>query len=288
MNLKEKQNRYVALVEAYLQECFTEDVPQKILLESMRYSLLAGGKRLRSTLTLAFCELCGGNVADALPFAAAVEMVHTYSLIHDDLPCMDNDDLRRGKPTNHRVYGEATALLAGDALLTAAFSHLAAAKLPAERIAAATAELSRCIGAFGMVGGQVLDMLAEDRECTEEEVLALQSRKTGALIIAACTLGVIAAGGGQTQRRAAAVYAASLGLAFQIEDDVLDVLGDAEKLGKAVGKDAAKNTFVRLYGVDVCRTRIHAETKKAIDALSDFDDAEFLKALALSLETREF
>ena len=174
---------------------------------------------------------------DALPFAAAVEMVHTYSLIHDDLPCMDNDDYRRGRLTNHKVYGEATAVLAGDALLTAAFGHLAAAPLPASRVVKATRVLSLCAGELGMVGGQVLDMEAEHRVCTEEEVLAIQSRKTGALISAACQLGVIAAGGSPAQQQAAADYAASLGLAFQIEDDILDVVGDAASQSDRYGPE---------------------------------------------------
>ena len=192
--MESELNCYAARIEAYLQKCFTDDAPQKELFEAMRYSLLAGGKRLRPVLTQAFCELCGGNAEEVLPFGAAIEMVHTYSLIHDDLPCMDNDDYRRGKPTNHRVYGEATAVLAGDALLTAAFSQLARAKLPAERVVEAVRVLSLCAGELGMVGGQVLDMDAEKRECTEQEVYDIQSRKTGALISAACQLGVIAAG----------------------------------------------------------------------------------------------
>lgn len=285
--MESELNCYATRIEAYLQKCFTDDAPQKELFEAMRYSLLAGGKRLRPVLTQAFCKLCGGNAEEALPFGAAIEMVHTYSLIHDDLPCMDNDDYRRGKPTNHRVYGEATAVLAGDALLTAAFSQLARAKLPAERVVEAVRVLSLCAGELGMVGGQVLDMDAEKRECTEQEVYDIQSRKTGALISAACQLGVIAAGGNETQQRAASAYADSLGLAFQIEDDILDVVGDAQKLGKAVGVDDKKNTFVRLYGVEKCREMIKAETEKAVSALSVFEKPQFLTELAYSLVSRE-
>ena len=285
--MKSELTRYAARIEAYLQKCFTDDAPQKELFEAMRYSLLAGGKRLRPVLTQAFCELCGGNAEEALPFGAAIEMVHTYSLIHDDLPCMDNDDYRRGKPTNHRVYGEATAVLAGDALLTAAFSQLAKAKLPPERIVEAVRVLSLCAGELGMVGGQVLDMDAEQRECTEREVYDIQSRKTGALISAACQLGVIAAGGSEMQQKAASDYADSLGLAFQIEDDILDVVGDARKLGKAVGVDDNKNTFVRLYGVDQCREMIKEETDKAIAALSVFEKTDFLTELARALVSRD-
>ena len=252
---------YADRVEGYLHSCFTDaDEPQQVLFDAMRYSL---------------------------PFAAAVEMVHTYSLIHDDLPCMDNDDYRRGRLTNHKVYGEATAVLAGDALLTAAFGHLAAAPLPASRVVKATRVLSLCAGELGMVGGQVLDMEAEHRVCTEEEVLAIQSRKTGALISAACQLGVIAAGGSPAQQQAAADYAASLGLAFQIEDDILDVVGDAAKLGKATGMDQNKNTFVRLHGVEACRARITEETQRAVAALAPFGQAEFLTELAQRLTSRD-
>ena len=281
-----EMNCYIDRIEVYLNQCFLNDAPQKKLFESMRYSLLAGGKRLRPVMTQAFCELCGGTAEQALPFGAAVEMVHTYSLIHDDLPCMDNDDFRRGKPTNHRVYGETVAVLAGDALLTAAFAQIASADLPADRIVKAVQVLSECAGELGMVGGQILDMEAEERLCTEEEVLAIQSRKTGALIAAACQLGVIAAGGTEAQLHAAYDYAHSLGLAFQIRDDVLDVIGDAQTLGKATGMDANKNTFVRLYGVDACNEMVQKETEKAIASLQIFENPSFLIDLAQSLVSR--
>ena len=281
------KQRYAAMIERYLSLCFTQDAPQKVLFEAMRYSLLADGKRLRPTLTLALCEICGGDAAAALPFAAAVEMVHTYSLIHDDLPCMDNDEYRRGKLTNHKVYGEATAVLAGDALLTAAFGQLAAAALPAARIAKAVAALARCAGELGMVGGQVLDMNAATRLCTEQEVYDIQSRKTGALISAACQLGVIAAGGAQTQLSQAERYAEAIGLAFQIEDDILDVIGDARKLGKATGMDESKNTFVRLYGIDRCRKLIAEQTATALQAAEALN-APFLGELAKTLQNRDY
>lgn len=278
--------RYTALIEAYLADCFREEAPQQELFDAMRYSLLAGGKRLRPMLTLALCEICGGSAEEALPFAAAVEMVHTYSLIHDDLPCMDNDDYRRGKPTNHKVYGEAVAVLAGDALLTAAFSQLAAASLPAERVVRAVDALSRCAGELGMVGGQVLDINAETRLCTEQEVYDIQSRKTGALISAACRLGVIAAGGSDGQLRSAVRYAEAIGLAFQIEDDILDVIGDEKKLGKATGMDEAKNTFVRLYGIERCRVMIAEQTEIALQAAQALN-APFLTELAETLQHRD-
>ena len=282
-----ERQRYAARIEAYLAECFIKNSPQRILFEAMRYSLLAGGKRLRPMLTLALCEICGGEAEAALPFAAAVEMVHTYSLIHDDLPCMDNDDFRRGKPTNHKVYGEAIAVLAGDALLTAAFGQLAAAKLPAERIARGVAALADCAGELGMVGGQVLDINAETRRCTEQEVYDIQSRKTGALISAACQLGVIAAGGTDVQLAQAKRYAEAIGLAFQIEDDILDIIGDAKKLGKATGMDEKKNTFVRLYGIDRCREMIAEQTETARNA-ADALNAPFLAELARTLQNRDY
>ncbi len=286
--MKNEWQHYKACIEDYLSRCFLQDEPQKQLFEAMRYSLLSGGKRLRPVLTLSFCELCGGRAEDALPFAAAVDMIHTYSLIHDDLPCMDNDDFRRGKPSNHRVYGEAMAVLAGDALLTAAFSQLAAAQLPPERIVRATAVLSHCAGAMGMVGGQALDMDAESRECTREDVLAIQSRKTGALIRSACLLGVIAGNGTAQQEKAAGDYADAIGLAFQIQDDILDVIGDAKKLGKATGADDKKNTFVKIYGVETCREMVQCETQQALDALSAFENAQFHRELALELARRDW
>ena len=285
--MKNKLCFYKDIIESYLASCFVEDEPQKKLFESMRYSLLAGGKRIRGALCLAFCELCGGDVSKALPFAAALEMVHCYSLIHDDLPCMDNDDFRRGKPTNHRVYGEAQAILAGDGLLTAAFSQLAKANLPAERIVKSVRTLAYCSGELGMVGGQILDMEAEQRPCTQQDVYDIQSRKTGALICAACCLGVIAAGGTQQQENAANDYAKSLGLAFQIRDDILDVIGDAAKLGKATGVDEKKNTFVRIYGINRCEEMVKEETKKAIESLSIFTNTDFLVALAQEMEKRD-
>ena len=285
--MKSKLLSYQNIIETHLDSCFTRNAPQKELFEAMRYSLLAGGKRLRAVLCLAFCELCGGKTEDALEFAAALEMVHCYSLIHDDLPCMDNDDFRRGKPTNHRVYGEAKAILAGDALLTAAFSSLAEAKLPAERIVKAVQVLSYCSGEMGMVGGQILDMDAEQRPCTAQDVIDIQSRKTGALICAACRLGVIAAGGTELQEASAENYGKALGLAFQIRDDILDVVGSAEKLGKAIGTDTNKNTFVRIYGVDRCKEMVAEESRKAMEALTSFQANEFLCALALELEKRD-
>ena len=284
----EQLSAYINRIEGYLDCCFVyPEEPQQKLFEAMRYSLLSGGKRLRPVLVQAFCEVCGGRGEVALPFAAAVDMVHTYSLIHDDLPCMDNDDLRRGKPTSHKVYGEASAILAGDGLLTAAFTRLTMAKLPPERIVAAVRTLSLCAGELGMVGGQVLDMAAEERRCTPQEVCDIQCRKTGALFCAACQLGVIAAGGTQAQLDAAAAYADALGLAFQIQDDILDVIGDVQKLGKATGADGNKNTFVQIFGIEQCQKMVEDETQKAIEALGVFENREFLTVFAQRLIKRE-
>ena len=285
---KEITKQYQEKIEQYLSEkCFIYDSePQQKLFQAMRYSLLAGGKRLRPLLVLEFCRLCGGDAEKAMPFAAAVEMIHTYSLIHDDLPCMDDDDFRRGNPTNHKVFGEAVAVLAGDALLTAAFSGLATADLPAECRIKAVEILSECAGELGMVGGQILDMESETRECTTQEVLDIQSRKTGALIRAACMLGVVAAEGSCEQLKAAADYAAHLGLAFQIRDDILDVIGNAQELGKSVGTDSQKNTFVQLFGVEQCDRMVQEHTQNAIDSLNVFTDSGYLRYLAESLVNR--
>ena len=288
--MKNELQTYVDHIENYLDGCFDfyEFEPQAVLFDSMRYSLLAGGKRLRPVFVFDFCRMAGGCWPDATPFAAAVEMIHTYSLIHDDLPSMDNDDYRRGRPTNHKVYGEAMAILAGDAMLTASFGHIANADAISDSAKLrAISYLSRCAGETGMVGGQVLDIMAEQRECTETEILNIQNRKTGALIKAACVLGVLAANGTAEQEFAAMEFADHLGLAFQIRDDMLDVIGDAQKLGKATGMDGQKNTFVRLYGLEKCEELVKEHTEAAIRALSSFEDTSFMKELALSLVGRE-
>ena len=290
MSSFEAQTRlYRKKIEAYLKEVYAPflEEPQKLIFEAANYSLLAGGKRLRPIFALDFCRMCGTDSAKAMPFAAAMEMVHTYSLSHDDLPCMDNDDYRRGRLTNHKVYGEGMAVLAGDALLTDAFAMAARAELKKpEDMALAIRVLSECAGSLGMIGGQVLDILSEQRQCTEQEVLDIQTRKTGALIRAACVLGVIAGGGSEAQRCAATEFAGLLGLAFQIRDDILDVVGDAKELGKAVGVDGAKNTFVRLYGIDECEKRVETYTDMAISKLEAFEDSSYMRALALSLTQR--
>lgn len=287
--LDTRSAQYRSYIEEYLNNYYTpfKDEPQKLLFDAMQYSLLAGGKRLRPIFAFDFCRMCGADWHNAVPFAAAIEMIHTYSLIHDDLPCMDNDDYRRGRLTNHKVYGEAIAILAGDGLLTDAFVSASTAKLPRpEDMGFAIKVLGECAGSLGMVGGQVLDIMSEERVCTEQEVIDIQSRKTGALIHAACVLGTIAGGGTAEQLEAAAKFAGALGLAFQIRDDMLDVIGNAEELGKAVGADEGKNTFVRLYGLEKCEALVQKYTAIAIDALGAFEDNEFMIALAKSLTDR--
>ena len=252
------------------------------LAEAMRYSLLAGGKRIRPLLVLEFCRIAGGNVEKALPVACAVEMLHTYSLIHDDLPCMDNDELRRGKPTNHMVYGECTATLAGDALQAEAFGTILRCDLPPIVKASCAEILAGAVGLDGMCGGQFLDM--------SWELTEINIRKTGALLVAACQMGVAAAGGSELMLAAAGHYGSSIGLAFQIRDDMLDVLSTAEELGKPIGSDLEenKNTYMVLMGREGCEKTIAKLTDFAKNVLDEaFEDTAFLKELADALSTRE-
>ena len=289
MSFKESMETYRLFIEEYLENFYSRfhTEPQKPLYDSIRYSLLAGGKRLRPILCMEFCRICGRDWKAAAPFAAAIEMIHTYSLIHDDLPSMDNDDFRRRRPTNHKVYGEALAILAGDALLTDAFLSASEAKLTCpEDMGRAIALISACAGSAGMVGGQVLDTMSEERQISEEEILNIQSRKTGGLIRAACGLGAIAGGASREQVDAACRFADNLGLAFQIRDDMLDVIGTQEEMGKGVGTDETKNTFVRLYGLPKCEELVQKYTTDAIQALDVFEDRAFLTELAENLTNR--
>ncbi len=265
------------------------DSPSAPVAEAMRYSLLAGGKRVRPMLTLAFCALCGEDWHSALPFACGVEMVHTYSLIHDDLPCMDDDSLRRGRPTCHKVYGEAMALLAGDGLLTQAFETVLAFPDPVKAAAAAKC-LAGLAGYQGMVGGQCIDLSAGGQEVTIGLLKEMDQGKTVALIDAACRMGCIAAGAGEAQLAAASRYAQGVGMAFQIRDDILDVLGDAETLGKNTGMDAArdKRNYVSLLGVETAQELVESYTGQAVDALGIFpQDQSFLAELAQALANRD-
>lgn len=292
--LKEDLNTYLARAaqdteNALAAALSVPDPDTATLFEGMRYSALAGGKRIRPCLTLAFAELFGGRREDALPLAVAVEMVHTYSLIHDDLPCMDNDDYRRGRLTNHKVYGEAAAVLAGDALLTMAFGQIAAAPLPAPDVVRAVACLSRAAGAVGMVGGQVMDMRAEKTPATLSEVERLQDRKTGALIRAAAELGCIAAGVTDAAvLENARAYATAVGRAFQIIDDILDVYGNAENMGKKTGQDArdGKITYMSFMNREeafACAADLTAQAKAALSA---YPGSDMLSALADHLLAR--
>lgn len=284
--MKSDYERYVSMTESRLAECFLDHGP---LAEAMRYSLLAGGKRIRPALTLGFCEACGGRAEEALGFACGVEMLHTYSLIHDDLPCMDDDGLRRGKPTSHRVFGEWRALVAGDALQAAAFEELLDCPLPAEKRAAAALVLARAAGARGMCGGQALDMEGEGRTLTLAELEEIDRGKTAALITASALLGCIAAGASKERMEAAKRYGAAMGAAFQIRDDLLDAEGASAELGKSVGKDAqsGKATYYTIFGADSCRGRVKALTHEAKAALSVFERPGFLLWLADAMEDRK-
>ena len=290
MNFNEELKQRVEQINALLAAKLpAEEGMQQRVAEAMNYSVNAGGKRLRPMLLLEVYRLLGGTDEKITePFMAALECIHTYSLVHDDLPAMDNDDYRRGRLTNHKVFGEALAVLAGDGLLTAAFETAANAPADPAVIVRAIRILSEQAGELGMVGGQVLDMQAEEQELTEQGIYDIQRRKTGALIQAACQIGVVAANGTAQQLEAAKTYAQNLGLAFQIRDDMLDVLGDADKLGKATHMDEHKNTFVRLYGIGACSKMIEAETKTAIEALGCFESSEFLVEMARQLALREY
>ena len=287
MGYQETYQGYLTAIERYLGELFLGDRPYGQLQEAMRYSLLAGGKRVRPVLTCAFAELFGGEWEKAVPLGCALELIHTYSLIHDDLPCMDDDDLRRCKPTCHKVYGETLAVLAGDALQPEAFAILAAAEgLSAQQRIDAVAVLARAAGGDGMVAGQVLDL---DGKCrSREQVELLHSLKTGAMIAAAAELGCVAANAAPEQRQAARDYAREVGLAFQIRDDMLDVIADQTEFGNPIGSDReeGKTTFVDLIGLDGCEREVAACTGRAKAALSDFPGNGFLLELADQLAER--
>ncbi len=274
-------------VEDFLRRLFLGRGPYERLQEAMRYSLLAGGKRIRPVLALAFCRLLGGDCQTALPMACALELVHTYSLIHDDLPCMDNDDLRRGRPTCHKVYGETMAILAGDALQAEAFRLIASAPgLSAGQRAEGVLVLAAACGGDGMVAGQVLDMgPAAGDEAALRQLCAL---KTGAMIRAAAELGCIAAGAGLEERQKAAAYGSHIGLAFQVRDDMLDVESSEAELGKPIGSDRemGKRTFADLLGLKGCTALIAKETALAKEAVAGFADNGFLLCLADSLADR--
>ena len=294
MNKKYSLDEYVEIINNYLETTIGEcNFGEEIVHSAMKYSLGIGGKRIRPVLVLEFCRICGGDIIKALPFAAAIEMVHTYSLIHDDLPCMDNDDMRRGMPSCHKKYGEEYALLAGDGLLTRAFGVIAEsdiAKQMPEVAVKAIAKLSALAGMNGMIGGQVVDLRNEDKPCSLDVLKTMDSLKTGALIRCSAILGVLAGMGTKEQLECATEYADNLGHAFQIVDDILDVIGDEKELGKPIGSDADSNksTYVSILGIDKSKEYANELTNKAISALDIFsEEKEFLKALALSLISRK-
>lgn len=267
-----------------------DDDPLKRFSEAMRYSLLSGGKRVRATLVLEFCRICGGNPESALDIACAVEMLHAYSLIHDDLPCMDNDDLRRGKPSNHIVYGECVATLAGDALQAEAFHAILSSPVSGQARLRCASLLAEAVGMNGMCGGQYLDMLGEGTVLQLSQLDAINKKKTGALLSASCAMGVAAAGGSVTQEEAAKRFGSYLGLAFQIRDDMLDVISTEGELGKPIGSDASenKNTYMALLGREACEAEIVSLSQKALAALhSAFSDTAFLEQFTESLANRK-
>ena len=288
---------YKQVVEEHLTD-FLPDIDHKsiTLFESMKYSLMAGGKRIRPVLLLAACDFCGGKIEEAIPYACAIEYIHTYTLIHDDLPCMDNDDLRRGVPTNHKVYGDAVATLAGDGLQSAAYEAMQRDMLlylddPAalkKRIRAAY-EITKGCGCRGVVAGQIADMEAEDKNCSPEMLDFIHLNKTAAMIVAAIRAGAALGKTDPEMLGNLTIYAENLGLAFQICDDILDVVGNAEEMGKKTGMDQEnkKSTYPSIYGLEKSRQRLTELTDTAVNALSSYyDNAEVFNKLARQLETR--
>jgi geranylgeranyl diphosphate synthase type II len=292
-NFDEKLAQYVSLTEESLKrfnDYKEENEPQKRLIDAMNYSLEAGGKRIRPALVYAFCEALGGELESATAPAAAIEMIHTCSLIHDDLPAMDNDDLRRGKPSCHKQFDEATAILAGDALTVLPFEIIAdCGELSADQKVLMISVLANSIGRDGMMGGQMIDLLNEERsDVSEDELRNMYRCKTGQLLAVSCVMGAICADAGNETLRAAAEYGLRLGLAFQIIDDILDITADEAELGKPIGSDEElnKTTFVTLYGLDGARKIADKTTSEALEWLDAIDNNEFLKELTTRLLSR--
>ena len=288
---EEKLALYADIIEKGLDRLLPlEGMRQDRMMEAMRYSAMGGGKRLRGVFVLEFCRISGGDPLTALPYACAVEMVHAYSLIHDDLPCMDNDDMRRGKPSCHRAFDEATALLAGDGLLNRAFETMVTAdsSLDAATALRLTRELAAAAGFYGMIGGQCVDLEYDGRMPDMETLNELIALKTGALIRAACRMGCVAGGADEAQIHAADTFGARLGLAFQIRDDMLDIEGDAAMLGKATHADErqGKTTYPALIGMEACRREVERLTAEAVAVLDVFQDRTFLSELAWALTNR--
>lgn len=291
IDIKSYVNEQVSIISEKLESILSENM-SSVVLDAMNYSVSNGGKRIRPILAIEFAKLCNGDIDTAINFGCAVEMIHTYSLIHDDLPCMDNDDMRRGKPSCHIAFGEDNALLAGDALLTAAFGLLTSSDNIFEKnIVRAVSYLSSFAGINGMIGGQVLDLQFEKSKPTIEEILKMYSLKTCGLIKAACVLGCLSSDEYDENKIKAAIdYAENLGLAFQIQDDILDIEGDSVSLGKPVGSDEKndKSTAVKYFGLDKSKELVKEYTDKAVSALNIFNnDTENLKQIAYMLVDRK-
>lgn len=287
-----KFENYIGIIndrlDKYKNETMQHIAEQRDVAEAMWYSLSAGGKRIRPVLVMEFCRVCGGDTKNAEAAACAIEMIHTFSLIHDDLPCMDNDDYRRGKPSCHKAYGEATALLAGDAFENLAFGIIADAVIPDSVKVRLVQTLAKAVGVNGMIGGQVIDTEYEGKNIPEEMLLRMYSMKTSALLKAACLMGCICAEADEEKMTAAIKYAENLGLAFQIIDDILDITGNEQQLGKPIGSDAAngKITYASLNGLEKSNSYAAKLTENALDSLSAFENTEFLKELTLYLLKR--
>ena len=295
MNFKEELKNRVANIEDLLNEYMPKvEGYQKTIFDSMNYSLKAGGKRLRPILTVEACKLVGGNEKDAYPFAVAIEMIHTYSLIHDDLPALDNDDLRRGRKTNHKVYGEAMAILAGDGLLNYAYEIMlreSLSKGEPEKYLKAINEIAKASGIYGMIGGQVVDIESEGKSIDMEKLDFIHMNKTAAIIIGCMRAGAIIGGASEEELANVTKYAKNIGLSFQIVDDILDIVGDEAKLGKKVGSDIdnEKSTYPSLIGLEKSKetaNKLIAEAKMSIDYINK--DSEFLNNLADYIVDREY
>lgn len=283
---------YISQIENEISKNLTitaKNQPQSVIINAMKHSISAGGKRIRPVLVLEFCKMCGGDIQKALPVAAAVEMLHTFSLIHDDLPCMDNDDFRRGKPSCHKAFDEATALLAGDALQNLAYEIIAECDLKSEIKVRLIKELTFATGIEGMIGGQILDMEYEKNPADSDLLKKMYSLKTGALLKAACKMGCIAAEANEIYIENAEKYAENLGLAFQITDDILDITGNQDILGKPVGSDKenGKITYASLVGIEKSQLEVEKLTEKAIIHLDFFKNNLFLKDLTVNLAIRK-
>ncbi|CCO08925.1 polyprenyl synthetase family protein [Desulforamulus hydrothermalis] len=285
MSFKEQLTAWARQVDEALHNYLPPaDAYPAVLHEAMRYSVFAGGKRLRPILVLAAAKAVGGNTDKIMPVACALELIHTYSLVHDDLPAMDNDDYRRGRPTNHKVYGEATAILVGDALLTLAFELVARCgeDCPPAAVNRVAREIAQAAGSRGLIGGQVVDLLSENKQIESSVLEYIHRHKTGALFRAAVRAGAILGGAGEAQLAALTTYAEQMGLAFQIKDDLLDIEGDEAKIGKPVGSDIKnqKVTYPSLYGLDGARRMADEAAREAVTALNIFGpEAEFLRLM---------